>query len=358
MNVISKNNYLKLFEEKKKSFSGAFKKDFSIEYYPSPFRAYRHRAEFSLINKKDDLSFAMTVNGRKEKINSFPIASQKIQDLMEPLRKSIQDDAVIKEKLFQVEFQSSRSEEVMVSLIYHKNLDVDWQEKAREISNKLKISIIGRSKNQKIIIGNNFVTETYNCLNKDFSMRLYEQCFSQTNPFICDDMLTWVATNISRNSKDILELHCGLGTFTIPLSHLYRKVLATENSRPSIQALNDNIFLNNRKNISSGRLSGKETLEALQRKRNFRRLQDIDLDEFEIKTIFLDPPREGLDVFTIQNLINVENIIYISCGFESFKRDLKILQKTHRVLDLALFDQFPYTDHIESGAILKRIAPI
>jgi tRNA (uracil-5-)-methyltransferase len=167
-----------------------------------------------------------------------------------------------------------------------------------------------------------------------------------------------VATNISRNSKDILELHCGLGTFTIPLSHLYRKVLATENSRPSIQALNDNIFLNNRKNIYSGRLSGKETLEALQRKRNFRRLQDIDLDEFEIKTIFLDPPREGLDVFTIQNLINVENIIYISCGFESFKRDLKILQKTHRILDLALFDQFPYTDHIESGAILKRIAPI
>ena len=358
MNVISKNNYLKLFEEKKKSFSGAFKKDFSIEYYPSPFRAYRHRAEFSLIIKKDDLSFAMTVNGRKEKINSFPIASQKIQDLMEPLRKSIQDDAVIKEKLFQVEFQSSRSEEVMVSLIYHKKLDVDWQEKAREISNKLKISIIGRSKNQKIIIGDNFVTETYNCLNKDFSMRLYEQCFSQTNPFVCDDMLTWVATNISRNSKDILELHCGLGTFTIPLSHLYRKVLATENSRPSIQALNDNIFLNNRKNIYSGRLSGKETLEALQRKRNFRRLQDIDLDEFEIKTIFLDPPREGLDVFTIQNLINVENIIYISCGFESFKRDLKILQKTHRILDLALFDQFPYTDHIESGAILKRIAPI
>ena len=120
----------------------------------------------------------MTANGRKEKINSFPIASQKIQDLMEPLRKSIQDDEGIKEKLFQVEFQSSRSKEVMVSLIYHKNLDVKWQEKARDISNKLKISIIGRSKNQKIVIGNNFVTETYNYLNKDFSMRLYEQCFS------------------------------------------------------------------------------------------------------------------------------------------------------------------------------------
>ena len=71
MNVQSKNNYLELFEEKKKSFSCAFNKDSSIEYFPSHSRAYRHRAEFSLINKKDDLSFAMTANGRKEKINTF-----------------------------------------------------------------------------------------------------------------------------------------------------------------------------------------------------------------------------------------------------------------------------------------------
>ena len=50
----------------------------------------------------------------------------------------------------------------------------------------------------------------------------------------------------------------------------------------------------------------------------------------------------------------MENIIYVSCGFESFKRDLQDLQKTHEITNLAMFDQFPYTDHIESGAILKR----
>ena len=53
----------------------------------------------------------------------------------------------------------------------------------------------------------------------------------------------------------------------------------------------------------------------------------------------------------------MKNVIYISCGFESFKRDLRILQETHDIINLAMFDQFPYTDHIESGAILRRITP-
>ena len=57
------------------------------------------------------------------------------------------------------------------------------------------------------------------------------------------------------------------------------------------------------------------------------------------------------------NLKDMKNIIYISCGFDSFKRDLTILQETHEITNLAMFDQFPFTDHIESGAILRRIAP-
>ena len=86
-------------------------------------------------------------------------------------------------------------------------------------------------------------------------------------------------------------------------------------------------------------------------------MSSINLNEFNIDTIFLDPPRQGLDQFTRKNIVDMENIIYVSCDFESFKRDLQGLQKTHEIINLAMFDQFPYTDHIESGAILKRIAP-
>ena len=103
-------------------------------------------------------------------------------------------------------------------------------------------------------------------------------------------------------------------------------------------------------------MSGKETIEAFTKKRTFRRLKDIDLEEFNLDTIFLDPPREGLDQFTKDALINFDNVIYLSCGFESFKNDIQDLENTHEIEKLAMFDQFPYTDHIESGAILKKIA--
>ena len=352
---LSKEKYEILFEKKKDHFSNIFNDATIIDFFSSPFRAYRHRAEFGVIEVNKKLFYSMTVDGKKQKIHSFPVASEKIQSLMEPLISKINKNLVISEKLFQIEFQSSRAEEIMITLIYHKFIDEYWEYNASEIASELGISIIGRSKNQKVIIGKDFVKETYNFSKERYELNQFEQCFSQTNPFICDDMINWVYDNCSP-SNDVMELHCGQGTFTILLSNLYRKVLATENSRPSIYALKENIKINNKENIYFGRLSGKETIEAFTKKRTFRRLKDIDLEEFNLDTIFLDPPREGLDQFTKDALINFDNVIYLSCGFESFKNDIQDLENTHEIEKLAMFDQFPYTDHIESGAILKKIA--
>ena len=354
MSTIQREDYLELFEEKKSSFIRDFTGDTPIDFFKSPHKAYRYRAEFGLLKKKDEYFYSMSKDGKKVAISSFPISSQKIQNIMTLLLEKIQSNPIISHKLFQIEFQSSRNDEAMVSLIYHKELEEEWSEMASNISNELDISIIGRSKNRKIIIGNNYVTETYQYRDKKFSIKLYEQCFSQTNPYICDSMLSWVIDNIQPVENDLMELHCGLGTFTIPLSSYFNQVLATENSRPSIQALQENISSNNIKNVYTGRLSGKETLEAFKGVRTFRRLKDIDLKQFKIDSIFLDPPREGLDSSTLENIIGIKNIIYISCGFDSFKRDLQALKSTHDILKLAMFDQFPYTEHIESGAVLRK----
>lgn len=354
---ISEQNYHILFEEKKSIFSEAFKNIKSKKYFQSPYQSFRYRAEFSVIKVDNVLFYAMTKDGMKEAITSFPIASHKIQILMSPVLEYIRENLQLSDKLFQIEFQSSRNEDAMLTLIYHKDLGEEWIRLATNLSSNLKVSVIGRSRKQKVIIGNDYVTETYNYLNEQFSLKLYEQCFSQTNPYICDSMINWVAENTTDNTYDVMELHCGLGTFTIPLSGLFEKVLATENSRPSIKALNENIRINKKINIFHARLSGKETLEAYFGVRKFRRLADIDLNQFKINTIFLDPPRDGLDQNTLRNLKDMKNIIYISCGFDSFKRDLTILQETHEITNLAMFDQFPFTDHIESGAILRRIAP-
>ena len=357
MTNYNREKYQEQFSKKKVLFTSNIDPTTSKEFFTSELNGFRFRTEFKALKIDDEIFYGMIIDGKKKIIDSFPIVSTSIQKLMPSLLDEINMYQEISMKLFQIEFQASRNDEIMVSLIYHKELDSNWIQTAKEIADKLSISIIGRSKKQVVVLGTNYITENYRFLEREFPLRLYEQCFSQTNPVICDAMLNWVAMNAPSQNADIMELHCGLGTFTIPLSFLYKKVLATENSRPSIQALKKNIDAIKRKNIFFGRLSGKETLEAYKGIREFRRLNSLNLDEFNFETIFLDPPREGLDGDTLKDLREFKNIIYISCGFDSFIRDLSELRKTHRIIKTAMFDQFPYTEHIESGAILKRIGP-
>jgi len=49
-----------------------------------------------------------------------------------------------------------------------------------------------------------------------------------------------------------------------------------------------------------------------------------------------------------------EHILYISCNPETLVRDLELLSKTHEVVDMAIFDQFPYTHHVEMGVKLIK----
>jgi tRNA (uracil-5-)-methyltransferase len=82
-------------------------------------------------------------------------------------------------------------------------------------------------------------------------------------------------------------------------------------------------------------------------------LKHIDLKSYDFSTVFVDPPRAGIDSETLKLLARFENIIYISCNPETLKRDLEILEN-HKVEKMAIFDQFPYTNHLEMGAILRK----
>ena len=48
------------------------------------------------------------------------------------------------------------------------------------------------------------------------------------------------------------------------------------------------------------------------------------------------------------------SIIYISCNPETLAKNLAVLNTSHSVKQFALFDQFPYTDHMECGVLLSR----
>jgi tRNA (uracil-5-)-methyltransferase len=71
--------------------------------------------------------------------------------------------------------------------------------------------------------------------------------------------------------------------------------------------------------------------------------------------VLVDPPRAGLDDATVELVRKVDRILYISCNPETLKNNLQALSTTHKIDRYAVFDQFPYTHHIECGVYLSRI---
>lgn len=135
-------------------------------------------------------------------------------------------------------------------------------------------------------------------------------------------------------------------------------MLATELAKPSVYAAQWNIEQIKLIIFRSLVFLRKTLLRSLYRcARDFRRLQEagIDIQSYDFNTVFVDPPRAGIDDDTLKLLQGFEKIIYISCNPDTLHDNLKILLHTHKIQKFAMFDQFPYTHHVESGVLLEKI---
>ena len=321
----------------------------------SPEQNYRSRSEFKIWHLDDDIHYAMNHIEHKGVVlvEKCPQVNEYILGLMPKLLQAIKD-ADMGFKLFGADFLSSSSGELVVSLLYHRKLDQEWQDKASIIANDLGIYIIGRSRKQKLIIGQDYITETLSINGEVYKAKHIENSFTQPNARVNEKMITWSLQGLDKSDSDLLELYCGSGNFTIPFAKYFRKVLATEISKSSINAAKANMILNDVSNIEFVRMSVEEFVQALDGVREFRRMKDIDMDSFNISTIFVDPPRSGMDEMSCEFSSRYKNIIYISCNPQTLVRDLGMLCSTHEVIEMAVFDQFPYTHHVEMGVKLRR----
>ena len=147
------------------------------------------------------------------------------------------------------------------------------------------------------------------------------------------------------------------GTDEELLHILFGQVLATEMSKISVAAAEHNLTENQRHNVAIARLASEEISAALQGVRAFRRLRDIDLTRYRFSTLFVDPPRSGLDPATLALAAGFPNILYISCNPHTLRDNVEALAASHHIAASALFDQFPYTPHLECGLLLKKNSP-
>ena len=335
----------------KERFSQFYQGDFYIA--KSLEKNYRSRSEFKVWHDGDDLHFAMNHKDKKGVVfvEECPQVNTHIASLMPKLLEKVKEKE-IGFKLFGADFLSSSTGEIVVSLLYHRKLDDAWKELATQIASSLNIYIIGRSRKQKVVIGQDYITESFSIYNDMYKSKHIENSFTQPNAKVNEKMIEWSLKNLQNCEGDLLELYCGAGNFTIPFASQFDKILATEISKSSINAAKANMALNDVQNIEFVRMSVEEFVQALDGVREFRRMKEIDISSYNIDTIFVDPPRAGMDEASCKFASRYEHILYISCNPETLVRDLDILSLTHNVVDMAVFDQFPYTHHVEMGVKL------
>ncbi|MGC6376796.1 tRNA (uridine(54)-C5)-methyltransferase TrmA [Bisgaard Taxon 45] len=332
-----------------------------VKVFSSPVQHYRMRAEFRIWHDKGDFYHIMFDQQTRQRyrVDCFPIASQLINQMMNRLLPLLKTDKVLHHKLFQIDYLSTLSNQIIVSLLYHKPLDAQWVQAAKQLRVDLQqqgfdVQLIGRASKQKICLDQEFIDEILTVHGRAYVYRQVENSFTQPNAIVNQFMLEWAVDCTQHSQGDLLELYCGNGNFSIALAQNFRKVLATEIAKPSVAAAQFNIAENGIENVQIIRMSAEEFTQAMNGVREFHRLKDIDLHAYECNTIFVDPPRAGLDVDTLNLVQQYDRILYISCNPHTLCDNLHTLCQTHRIEKAALFDQFPYTEHMEAGVWLIR----
>ncbi len=327
--------------------------------YASPAEGFRTRVEFRIWHNGDDLDYVMFNKALPKQpvvIKSFPIAVASITRLMPELKSYLLVSRELREGLFQVEFLATFKGDMLVTLVYHRALTEKWRIEGALLTRALDIRLVGRSKGQKLVISEDWIEEHYNFGDRAINYQYPEQTFTQPNYFINRAMLQWCCNEVGVSNTDLLELYCGIGNFTIALAAQFRQILATESSKRAIKAARYNCILNGISNVNLARLSAHETSMAISNTKKFRRLSTLSpsLNEHQLDTVLVDPPRSGLDRSTLMAVANFDRVVYFSCNPQTLQANLEKLIRTHTVTSFALFDQFPYTQHMECAVILIK----
>ena len=332
----------------------------TIDIYASQPSNFRMRAEFRIWHDGPDTYHIMfdKVDKEQYRVDQLAAASKVINSAMQIMTEAFAGNEVLRRKLFQVDYLSTLTEELLVTMIYHKQLDEEWEAEIQQLKaafpKHFNVHFIGRSKKQKVMLDNDFVIEKLSIKDKTYQFKQIENSFTQPNAKVNCSMIEWAMARVNDKSRDLLELYCGSGNFSVPLASCFKNVLATEISKTSVNAAQYNIAANNIDNLNIVRLSSEEFVEAMTGVREFKRLKDVNLSDYDFSTVLVDPPRAGIDDKTIALIQRFDNIIYISCNPLTLADNLQELGKTHKVKRAALFDQFPFTEHIESGVYLER----
>lgn len=328
-----------------------------LSVYPSPVSGYRMRAEFRIWHLGGSWDYVMfdAENKQRRVITDCPMVAESIRQLMMPLRDLLLAVPDLSRRLFAVDFLTSTTGQVLVTLIYHRPLDEAWDALARTLPLPEHVMILGRSRGKKRVLVQDYVEEVLTLPERPpFRIRHVENAFSQPNSAVNQQMLTWVAERLSgiTGLRDALELYGGAGNFTWVLSQYARSVVMTELSKQAVASAQVAFAQAGIDTVQIAAMDSEQVSTLLSATGESTTLSWQD-KSYLFDVVLVDPPRAGLDAVTQALVQRFDHVLYISCNPETLARDLQAWQETHDLQAWALFDQFPYTHHIEMGVYLQ-----
>ncbi|MBO7370692.1 MAG: tRNA (uridine(54)-C5)-methyltransferase TrmA, partial [Campylobacter sp.] len=161
-----------------------------FEFFRSPWQNYRSRAEFGLFHNGDELNFAMnSQNKEKIIIKNCHIIEPKIANLMNEILPKIKENPNLKNKIFGIEFVSSKLD-LMAILLYHKDI-FEIKDDLENLANSLGIKLIARSRGKKLVFGGENLCDEFEIEGKIYRYTYEATAFSQPNRSVNAKMISW-----------------------------------------------------------------------------------------------------------------------------------------------------------------------
>jgi len=182
----------------------------------------------------------------------------------------------------------------------------------------------------------------------DYNLKLtfHPSDFVQVNHEMNQQMINRALDLLALQPTDqVLDLFCGLGNFTLPISRYCQQVIGVEGDAGLVERAQHNATANHITNADfyCANLMDDVHLQPWAQKKT-------------VDKIIIDPPRSGaLEIIPLLPTFGASRIIYVSCNPATLARDAGLLtQNGYRLTKAGVMDMFPHTSHVESIALFTR----
>nr|WP_309101505.1 23S rRNA (uracil(1939)-C(5))-methyltransferase RlmD [Fredinandcohnia onubensis] len=199
-----------------------------------------------------------------------------------------------------------------------------------------------QSEKTHLLAGRDFIYDEMD----GYRFRVWFDTFFQTNPTQAQKLVDLaVEMGEPKKSEKMIDLFCGVGTFSLPFASRVEKLAGIEIVESSIESA--------KRNAKDNGLSNTYFLAKDARKGIDEVLESFGRPEL----LLLDPPRSGAGGKVMRRIgrSQPERIVYVSCNPETFATDIKELEPFGYTLKgVQPVDLFPHTVHVEAVALLVK----